>query len=103
MGLSNLRAHKFRHNFVDTSDSLCHEASDGVEDTIHFLLECAAFSAQRVKLLGTVSSVLGHSLSTLPDEDACRILLYGHSDESDSTNKLILLATITFVLETKRL
>ena len=39
VGLSKLRYHKNRHNFVDTPSDVC-LCKTGVEDTRHYLLSC---------------------------------------------------------------
>ena len=46
VGLSPLRAHKFRHNFRDTSNEMC-TCQSGIESTSHFLLYCPLFDDQR--------------------------------------------------------
>ena len=39
LGLSHLRCHKFKHNFLDTINPLCSCGSD-IETALHFLLYC---------------------------------------------------------------
>ena len=102
LGLSALRAHKYLHNFADTKDPNCLISYDGIEDTTHFLLECTAFSTQRTTLLDTVSSLLGLSVSDVCLDELCNILLYGHRERDSEINKNTLLATITFIVDTKR-
>ena len=47
VGLSPLKAHKFRHNFIDTPYEACTCQKD-VEFSIHFLLYCLSFNAHRI-------------------------------------------------------
>ena len=103
LGLSDLSAHKYLHNFVDSNDPSCRICFDGIEDTTHFLLECKAFVSFRTTLINTVSELLGIHMLDLIDEQRCKILLYGHCDRSDAINKKTLLASIQFIVETNRL
>ena len=57
VGLSPLRAHKFQHNFVDTTTSSCICGLD-VENTSHFLFKCPLYAAQRASLAASVIAVL---------------------------------------------
>ena len=52
---SDLRHHKFRHNF-NCSDPSC-LCLTGIEDDKHFLLHCPRFATQRRDLLDLVSSL----------------------------------------------
>ena len=42
MCLSQIKRHKFDHNFQDTIDPIC-PSGDGIEDTEHFLLHCTIY------------------------------------------------------------
>ena len=42
VGLSHLREHKFRHNFLDSIDPFCN-CGRHIETTIHFFLHCSLF------------------------------------------------------------
>ena len=53
VGLSPLKAHKYRHNFRDTPNDTC-LCQSGVESTIHFLLHCPFFNAHREYLLSII-------------------------------------------------
>ena len=46
VGLSHLREHKFRHNFLDSIDPFCN-CGRHIETTIHFFLHCSNYSNQR--------------------------------------------------------
>ena len=76
VGLSPLRAHKFRHNFRDTPNELC-ICQSGIESTIHFLLHCPMFDDHREVLMDIVEPIV-HGLSNISDETSMsNILLYG--------------------------
>ena len=44
LGLSHLRDHKFKHNFLDCLNPVC---GKDVETTVHYLLHCPIFSDER--------------------------------------------------------
>ena len=46
LGLSNLRDHKFKHNFLDCLNSICSCGKD-IETTVHYLLHYPFFSDER--------------------------------------------------------
>ena len=51
LGLSPLREHRFRHNFLDTTDPMC-LSNNGIETTIHFMLLYQEYTIHRTVLLG---------------------------------------------------
>ena len=98
--LSPLRAHKFQHNFVDTTTSSCICGLD-VENTSHFLFKCPLYATQRASLAASVIAVLIlQNLNHLANSVA--VYLYGHPDLPENDNTKIIEATIKFVKETKR-
>ena len=56
VGFSNLREHKFKHNFQDTLNPLC-PCSLEAEDTYHFFMRCQSFSNQRNVLFDDLNSI----------------------------------------------
>ena len=101
LGLSRLRHHKKRHNFLDTPSDLC-LCKSGIEDTRHYLFTCPFFANPREVLLSCVENVtrdknLIHSMNTTD------LFLYGDPSLSDSENKTILSATLKFIETTNRL
>ena len=99
IGLSHLRSHKFRHNFVDTQSDkcLCHQ---GVEDTCHFLLFCPFYETCRATLITGVQSILQKN-DVNCDVDL-KVLLYGHPSLDDKDNRNIITLTISYIINTKR-
>ena len=85
---SELREHKFRHNF-NCIDPMC-LCGHGVEDNEHFLLHCQRFSIHRTSYLDNVSHLIKRSTATLSDSSLCNILLFSGNQLNDITNKLIL-------------
>ena len=100
IGLSILKSHKKRHNFVDTPDDQC-DCLRGKEDTSHFLFSCPLYAAPRTELLNSVSNVLiMNNLQHLSNN--VKIYLYGHASLHVDENKAIILSTIKFIRETNR-
>ena len=100
LGLSPLRSHKKRHNFVDTPSDLC-LCNVGVEDTKHFFFQCPFHATKRVSLAAEVIPILIRSnLNHLSNDE--KLYLYGNESINDRDNKAILLATIKFIKETNR-
>ena len=102
LGLSPLKKHKYNHKFSDTPSCACDCGADS-EDTEHFLLRCPLFSTQRESLLQRVSDTLAENEINVPNTQIrVRTCLYGHSELNDNANKIILKATINFILESNR-
>ena len=100
VGLSNLRSHKFHHNFSDTLSELC-LCGHGVEDTKHFLLDCSMYDLQRNELMQNVAEILNRYEPNLVD-DLSIFLLYGHPSLNRTDNSSVLLNTINFIKASKR-
>ena len=99
MGLSHLRHHKERHKFVDTPSDKC-LCKNGVEDTHHFLITCPFYTTHRKVMFTRVEALLQkHDLGFT---NSVQILLHGHPLMNVSENGLILLATLEFIIKTKR-
>ena len=100
VGLSPLRNHKKRHNFIDTPSDTCY-CTQGVENTTHFLFECPFYASQRATLAGSVIQILlNKNLNHLGNQE--RLYLYGHESLNDTDNKAILLSTIKYIKDTER-
>jgi len=100
VGLSPLKSHKKRHNFIDTSSDTCY-CTHGVENTNHFLFECPSYAHQRAILAGSVIQILlKNNLNHLANE--VRLYLYGDDSMSDTDNKDILRSTIKYIMDTDR-
>ena len=100
VGLSPLRSHKKRHNFIDTPSENCN-CNQSVESTSHFLFECPFFATQRVTLAGSVIGILlRNNLNHLGND--LLVYLYGHDSMSDRDNKTLLQSTIKYIKDTQR-
>ena len=97
---SDLRDHRFNHNF-NCASPLC---SCGVEDetSTHFLLRCPRYSNLRSTCLTRVSQIIKSDVSILPVDHLSHLLLYGSNSFNGISNDLILTATIVYIFKTKR-
>ena len=98
---SPLGEHKFRHNFESLSP-IC-TCNTGIEDNEHFLLHCPLYDQMRNDLFDQLSEIPGLELDNLNSEALCELLLFGNPRFNNIANKLILEATISFILSTGRL
>ena len=66
VSFSDLRDHRFNHNF-NCESPLC---QCGIEDetSVHFFLRCPLYTAQRSTLLCKISAIISSDVTVLPDE-----------------------------------
>ena len=100
LGLSPLKFHKRKHNFLDTPDD-SYDCRSVCEDTAHFLFTCDIHNVARLSLRTAVMDILlpnklQHLISNTD------LYLYGHSSLSFIENKNIVLSTISFIKESSR-
>ena len=100
LGLSHLHDHKFRYNFQDCLNPLC-VCTNNVEDCIHFFLHCQNYNAERQTLFDKISAVNAAVLN-LCDSEIVRVLLFGDPSLTFQENKVLLTASVSYILETKR-
>ena len=104
LGLSPLHEHRFRRNFLDTTDPMC-SSNDGIETTIHFTLLCQEYAIHRTVLIGKITPICasyGVDCSMLSDQELLALLLYGNDAFNEISNKCIILATICYINSTNR-
>ena len=80
VGLSPIREHRFKHNFLNTNDPMC-LSNDGIENTVHYMLLCQEYTVHRAALLGKVTPICasyGVDCNTFDNEEPLRLLLYGN-------------------------
>ena len=100
LGLSPLRFHKHRHNFLDTPSDICLCKTDK-ETTEHFLFKCPFYVSKRVTLAENVVPLLSqHNIAFL--ENDVKLYLYGHENLPESDNRTIILETIKFIKSSNR-
>ena len=100
LGLSHLRDHKFKHNFLETLNPICNCGED-IETSCHYLLHCSLYTNERLALLNVIQGI-DNSILELTDSHIVEVLLYGGKFLDISSNISILNTTIDFLLETKR-
>ena len=102
VGLSPLKSHKMKHNFVDTPVDTC-LCTQNAETTHHFLLECPIFTIHRQELLETIDPILIlNDLENISDCNKVHLLLYGHDKFNFTENREVLKATINFISKSGR-
>ena len=100
LGPSNLRYHKFKHNFLDNINPLCSYGSD-IETTLDFLLYFPIFMECKNTLLSQISEITSE-LITCNDLALIEPLLFGNNSFSQYDNSRTLDATIAFIVTSKR-
>ena len=100
LGFSHLCYHKFKHGFLDAIDPLC-SCSTGIENTVPYFLHCPNFSFPRNNFLNEIA-IVDRSIIDRYDIKIIQTFLYGNPSYSVNDNKLILNASIKYILETKR-
>ena len=100
---SHLRYHKFKHGFLDAIDPLC-SCSTGintVQNIVQYFLHCPNFSFARINFLNEIV-IIDRSIIDQDDIIIIQTFFYGNPSYSVNNNKLILDASIKYILETKR-
>ena len=100
LGLSHLRDHKFKHNFLDCLNPICCYGQD-IETTVHYLLHCPIFSDERSIFFNNIRSIDENVLSG-SDPKISDTLLFGISSFNDTKNTSVLNTTIDYIFSTKR-
>ena len=95
LGLSHLRQHKFRHNFKDTLNSICHR------DYYLLPVNSPNHLDERATLLDNVQ-IIGENIHDKNDFEVSKLLLLGVTSNNHASNTGILNATIQYTLAAKR-
>ena len=98
-GLSHLREHKFKHDFLDSLNPICSCDKD-IEMSTHFLLHCSNYSNERLTFLYIIRNNDGNIKKY--DLKVTETLLYGDSSLDDTNNTPILNAAMEFLIVSKR-
>ena len=99
LGLSHLHDHKFRHCFQDTLNPLC-DCGNDTETTTYFFLHCPSFHTPRQTLLNNIKNINEQILSHGKDQ-LIQTFLYGSPNFNLTVNRLILNATIEYLISTE--
>ena len=97
---SDLRDHRFNHNF-NCRSPIC---SCGLEDETptHFLLCCPRYNRLRIDYLNKISEIVKSDITVFPLDHLTDLLLYGSESFNGISNNLILNETINFILKSER-
>jgi hypothetical protein len=97
---SDLRDHRYNHNFnCESPICFC-----GLEDetSVHYILCCPRYQAQRTILLSKISEIMGSDATVLPKDHLNHILIYGSNVFNLISNKLIIEQTILYIKSSGR-
>ena len=97
---SDLNEHNFRHNFACASP-IC-SCYEGIESTTQFFLHCPFNLVHRNGLLGEISDTLNNDGTQLPDNHLCNLLLSVSIKFNKVANRMILSASVRFLVNTNR-
>ena len=75
--------------------------SSGIETAIHFFLHCANFNNQRQTLFDKIVTI-DVNILTENEDSIVNTLLYGKPNSENSFNKVMLKASIEFILSMER-
>ena len=100
LGLSHLRDHKFKHNFLDCLNPICCCGQD-IETSVHYLLHCPIFSDERSIFFNNIRSIDENVLSG-SDPKISDTFLFGISSFNDTKHTSILNTTIDYIVSNKR-
>ena len=96
-----MNKHKLKHNFRDFLGPLC-ACNLESEITSHYFLRRHLFQKERRTLLNDIKEVDENIITDLKN-NLDQILLYGNGRYRYDTNRIILLSTIKFCIDSKRL
>ena len=100
LGLSHLNEHRFNHNFEGCINPLC-TCTLEVESTNHFFLHCHYYNNIRKTLLDDLR-VINVNILKLSENALTDLLLYGDASFDKIRNKMILTASIKFIVDSDR-
>ena len=100
LGLSHLRDHKFKHNFLDCLNPICCCGKD-IETTVHYLLHCPIFSDESSIFLNNMRSIDENVLSG-SDSRISETVLFGISSFNNTKNTAVINTTIDYILSTEK-
>ena len=97
---SHLNDHRFNHKFEGCINPLCYCTLE-VESTTHFFLHCHYYNNIRKTLLDDLK-VINVNILKLSETALTDLLLYGEASFDKIQNKMILTASIKFIVDSDR-
>ena len=95
LGVSHLKEHKFRRNFVDTLNPLFPCLLE-TEDTGHFFLRCQNSLSFRTTLMNDLNNI-NTAIAYFNQNDLFQVILYRDKNFNKETNYKILNASVKFI------
>ena len=99
--VSDLRSHRFNHNF-NCKSPMCSCNLKDEEDNSHYFLRCPHFHHIRINLLSNISRIIGSDISILPWDRLTNIILYESNVYNKIPNNLILIETLEYIRKSER-
>ena len=98
---SDLRSHRFNHNF-NCKSPMCSCYLKDEEDNSHYFLRCPHFHHIRINLLSNILRIIGSDISILPCDHLTTIILHGSNVYNKISNNLILIETLEYIRKPER-
>ena len=95
---SALKNHCFWHR-LNCLTPMCNYGAER-EDNKHYLLHCPKFDSMHVDFLCQLSEILAMDIDGMNSKTLCSLLLYGCSQLDNITNRVILIASISYSKKT---
>ena len=100
VNFSQLREHKFSHNFLDKINPLC-SCCLKIESINHYLLRCSFHTCIRKTSLENITAIIW-PISDISDDKLVNLLLFGNNVYSVEQNSSVLKNTIIFLKSSER-
>jgi len=100
VGLSPLKYHKKKYNFLDTPHNIC-DCGNASEDVTHFFFHCSLHANVRFALINSISMIV-LPYPNIILENNVNLLLYGHHKLNFNENRQILISTTKYIKESNR-
>ena len=99
LGFSHLLWHKFKHGFLGAVDPFW-SCSSAIENALFYFIHCPKFSTAQSTFLNEIA-IADRSIIDQDEIEIIETFLYGNLTYSVNDNKLILDASIKYILGTK--
>ena len=100
LGVSHLLEHKSKYGFLDLLNPMC-SCSQNIETSTHFLIRSPNYSNERLTFLNIIRNI-DRNILNKNDLEITETLLYGDSSLDDTSNTLIVNATMEFLFASNR-
>ena len=103
LGSSDLREHKFKHNFHDALGPICTICNCGKDfkSSCYYPVHCSVFINWRLAFLNDIQAI-DNSISELSNSHKSEVLFDGRKFSDISSNTIVMNDIIDFLLKAKR-